>query len=127
MTTHATATGTTVNVSLAVRAAPEQVWQALTDGDMITGTVLAVEPGTLLRTTFNGHGDPTVAALPESVVTFCITEPSMPLPGVSVLSCEHEGLTDPGAARDLERGWVTILSGLTTLLETGAPLVGPAR
>jgi uncharacterized protein YndB with AHSA1/START domain len=91
---------------------------------MITGTVVEVEPGRLLKVTFNGHWDPAVAALPESMVTFSIVEPAMPMPGVAVLSCRHDGLPDTEAARQLEIGWVSILSGLKTLLETGTPLTG---
>ena len=48
----------------------------------------------------------------------------MPTPGVTVLSCTHEGLPDGEAAHHLELGWVMILSGLKTLLETGVPMVG---
>lgn len=138
-------------IQLAIKATPEQVWQSLTDGavtpayyygfqaeydltagapyrytagggDMITGTVLAVEPGRTLRATFNGLWDTGVAALPESTVTFSVFEPFMPTPGVTFLSMVHDGLPDTEAAAHLEVGWVTILSGLKTLLETGAPL-----
>ncbi len=144
---------TTQKLQFAIKATPEQVWQALTDGaitpayyvgfraeydltpgagyrytagggDVITGTVLAVDPGRRLQTTFNGYWDPSIAALPESTVTFSISEPFMPMPGVTILSCVHEGLPDTQAAAGLEMGWVTILSGLKTLLETGAPMVG---
>lgn len=94
-------------------------------GDMITGAVLAVEPGRSLTTTFNGHWDPGVAALPESTVTFSLFEPFMPMPGVTFLSLLHQGLPDNEDAAHLEIGWVAILSGLKTLLETGAPLAGP--
>lgn len=141
-----------LKVQLAIKATPEQVWEALTDGDvtpayyvgfraeysltpgapyrytagggeMISGTVLEVEPGRRLKTTFNGYWDPDVAALPESTVTFTLSEPSMPMPGVTILSCLHEGLPDTPVAAGLEIGWVAILSGLKTLLETGEPMV----
>lgn len=147
-----TASRTTQTTQLAIRATPEQIWQALTDasvtpayylgfeahfddltpgarysytaggGDMITGTVLAADPGRHLRTTFNGHWDPSVAELPESVVTFRVFEPFMPMPGVTFLACVHEDLPATETARHLEIGWVSILSGLKTLLETGRPL-----
>jgi len=146
-------TGLTQRLQIAIRASPEEVWRALTDGeitpayyvgfraefdltpggryrytagagDMITGTVLAVDPGQLLRTTFNGYWDPMVAQLPESIVTFRIVEELMPMPAVTFLSCVHEGVVDAQAAAHLEIGWVSILSGLKTLLETGAPMVG---
>ncbi len=143
-------------IRLAIRATPQQVWQALTDGsltpayyvgftaefdltpgasyrytaggaEVISGTVLDVVPGSLLRTTFRGAWDPDVAQLPESTVTFTVSEPFMPMPGVTVLTCLHEGLPATPAAEGLGIGWVTILSGLKTLLETGTPMVaGPA-
>jgi len=142
----------TQHIQLAIKATADEVWNALVDGsitpayyvgfqanfdltegapytytagggDMITGTVTGVEPGTSLPTTFNGHWDPAVAALPESTVTFTLGAPDMPLPGVTVLSCVHEGLDGSPAAAGLESGWVVILSGLKTLLETGRPMV----
>lgn len=141
-------------IQLAIKATPEEVWRGLTDGavtpayylgfqaeydltagapyrytagggDMITGTVTAVDPGRKLSMTFNGHWDAGVAALPESTVTFSVFEPFMPMPGVTFLSLVHDGLPDTEDADHLEVGWVTILSGLKTLLETGAPLAGP--
>lgn len=144
-----------VKIQIAIKATPEEVWRALTDaavtpayyvgfraeydltpgatyrytaggGEMIAGTVLEVEPGRRLKTTFNGFWDPDVAALPESTVTFSLFEPFMPMPGVTILSCLHEGLPDTPVAAHLEIGWVTILSGLKTLLETGAPLARPS-
>lgn len=143
---------TTPKIQLAIKAGPEQVWDALTNGkvtpayyvgyeadfdlqaggsyrytadgqDVITGTVLEVEPGRKLVTSFNGSWSPEVAELPESTVTFTLFEPFMPMPGVTFLSLVHEGLPATGTAAYLELGWVSILSGLKTLLETDAPLV----
>jgi len=151
MSTTATSTQT---VHMAIKASPERVWAALTDGaitpayylgfaaeftleagapyrytadgrDVITGTVEAVEPGRSLTTTFNGAWAPEIAELPESKVTFSLSEPFMPMPGVSFLSLVHEDLPDTEIAAHLEIGWVSILSGLKTLLETGAPMVAP--
>jgi uncharacterized protein YndB with AHSA1/START domain len=143
---------TTKHIQIAIKAAPEQVWRALVDpsvtpayyigfaaefdlaagssyrytaggGEMITGRVVEVEEGRRLVTTFNGKWAPPVAALPESTVTFEIFEPFMPMPGVTFLSCRHEGLDASETAAHLEIGWVAILSGMKTLLETGQPLV----
>jgi uncharacterized protein YndB with AHSA1/START domain len=143
---------TTRHIQIAIKATPNEVWNALVDptvtpayyigfvaefdlvagapyrytaggGDMITGKVLDVEPDRRLVTTFNGHWAPDVAALPESTVTFEIVEPFMPMPGVTFLSCRHEGLDASETAAHLEIGWVSILSGMKTLLETGQPLV----
>ena len=146
---------TDINITLAIRATPEAVWNALVDGDttpayylgfraefdlhagapyrysagggsMITGTVVEVDPTRRLVTTFNGAWEPAVADLPESEVTFELIEPFMPMPGVTFLSCTHRGVA-AGPVRDhLELGWVSILSGLKTLLETGAPMLGAA-
>jgi uncharacterized protein YndB with AHSA1/START domain len=154
MSNHSSTTiDTSQKIQLAIKASPDAVWNALVDGavtpayyvgfaaefdltpgapyrytagggDMITGTVLEVEPGRRLVITFNGHWDPEVDALAESTVTFTIGATAMPMPGVTVLTCEHTGLPDVPAAAGLELGWVAILSGLKTLLETGAPLVG---
>lgn len=92
-------------------------------GDMITGTVVDVEPGRRLVTTFNGLWDPAVAEVPESTVTFTIGDTAMPMPGVTLLTCTHEGLPDADVTSHLELGWVVILSGMKTLIETGAPMV----
>jgi len=58
-------------------------------------------------------------------VRFTVVDPFMPMPGVTSLSCEHPGLPDTQTTAHLETGWVAILSGLKTLLETGGPLTGP--
>lgn len=144
---------TTITVQHAIRGDAAAIWAALTDGaitpayyvgfeadfdlrpggtyrytaaggDMISGRVLEVEQPHKLVTTFNGLWDPAVAALAESTVTFTIGETPMPLPGVTLLRCTHEGLPDGPVAEHLELGWVSILSGMKTLLETGAPMVG---
>lgn len=147
----------TPTISLAIKATPAQVWEALTsptlspayyygyaaqfgdlqagsdyrysaDGqDTITGTVVSAEPNRELVTTFRGHWAPEVEVLPESTVSFRISEPAMPMPGVTVLTCRHEGLPAGAPADQMESGWVTILSGLKTVLETGAPLSAPAQ
>lgn len=137
--------------ALAIKAEPDAVWAALTDGEispayyygfsvestfepgapyaysvggapMITGVVTDVEPGVAMSMTFNGAWEPGVAALDESSVRFSLTAPAMPTPGVTVLTMVHTGLPAGPTAEHLAAGWVLILSGLKTLLETGAPL-----
>jgi uncharacterized protein YndB with AHSA1/START domain len=93
-------------------------------GDMITGVIVEVDPGRKLVTTFRGLWDAAIAELPESTVTFLIGNTAMPTPGVTLLTCVHEGLPDSPLATHLELGWVSILSGLKTVVETGAPMVG---
>jgi uncharacterized protein YndB with AHSA1/START domain len=143
----------TITIHQAIKGDADQIWQALVDGsitpayyvgfeaqfdltpgapyrytagggDMITGTVVEVEAGRKLVTTFRGFWDPAVAELPESTVTFLVGETAMPMPGVTPLTCVHEGLPDAPVATHLELGWVSILAGLKTLVETGAPMVG---
>lgn len=142
-----------IKITLAIHASPEQVWAALTDGtitpayylgfqaefdltegasyrysagggSMITGVITDLDAPRKLGTTFNGAWEPAVAALAESHMTFEIIDPFMPMPGVTFLSCTHRGLPDAEVTGHLELGWVAILSGLKTLLETGAPMVG---
>jgi uncharacterized protein YndB with AHSA1/START domain len=144
-----------IQIQLAIKATPDEVWEALVSsaitpsyylgfeahfdlregapyrytaggGEVISGTVTAVDPGRRLATSFNGTWAPDVAALPESHVVFEVIEPFMPMPGVTFLSCTHTGLPDADIAQHLQMGWVSILSGLKTVLETGAPLVGAA-
>lgn len=145
----------TITIHHAIKGDAATVWQALVDGsitpayyvgftaefdltpgapyrytagggDMIVGTVLEVDEGRRLVTTFNGLWDAAVADLPESTVTFSIGDTAMPMPGVTLLTCAHEGLPEGPATAHLELGWVSILSGLKTLVETGSPMVGAA-
>lgn len=142
----------TQKIQLAVKASPAEVWSALTSAtispayyygfaahidptpgadyryvagghEVITGRVLEAEPDKLLRMTFAGAWAPDVAELPESTVTYELGETAMSIPGLTALTLTHEGLPDSDSARNVEKGWVLILSGLKTLLETGHPLV----
>jgi uncharacterized protein YndB with AHSA1/START domain len=143
-----------VTVSLAIKAEPEAIWAALTDGTvspayyygfsidssfdegapytytaggapMITGTVTDVVPAESMTMTFHGVWDPGVAALPETVVRYDLTAPAMPLPGITVLTMTHTGMPAGDTAQNVANGWVLIMSGLKTLLETGEPLATP--
>ncbi len=143
----------TITIHQAIKGDADTIWRALVDGtmtpayyvgfeaefdltpgaayrytagggDMITGTIVDVDPGRRLVTTFNGLWDPAVADLPESHVTFTIGETAMPMPGVTLLTCVHDDLPDTPVTTHLELGWVSILAGLKTLVETGAPMVG---
>lgn len=143
---------TTQKIQLAIKASPETVWNALvspevspayyygfqaridpTPGtdysyvsegrEVIAGRVLDAAPGRSIRMTFAGSWTPSVAELPESEVTYELGTTEMAGAGVTRLTLTHEGLPDTQAARDIEQGWVLILSGLKTLLETGEPLI----
>src|SRR5690242_429928 len=135
----------TRTTQLAVRATPEQIWDAFTDGsvtpafyfcfeaqfdlapgaryayvaddaEVIVGRVLAVEPARELRMTFNGFWQPEVAALPESEVTLRLHAGPMPVPGITMVTLVHAGLADAAVADHLAAGWAMIISGLKTLL-----------
>lgn len=143
---------TTQKIQLAIKASPAEVWAALTDATVspayyygfeahydlspgaaysyvsagntvITGTLLEVVDEKKLRMTFAGTWAPDVAELPESTVTYELGETAMAIPGLTALTLTHEGLPDNDSARNVEKGWVLILSGLKTLLETGEPLL----
>jgi uncharacterized protein YndB with AHSA1/START domain len=143
----------TQKIQTVIAATPEQVWAAITDrgispayyfgfaahygdltagasyeyrvGDdvMIGGELLEVEEGARVSMTFRGRWTPAVADLPESIVTYDLGPTAMAVPGLTQLTLIHEGLPDSETARDVEKGWVLILSGMKTLLETGRPLV----
>jgi uncharacterized protein YndB with AHSA1/START domain len=148
-------TTTTHRIAIAIRASRSDVWHAIVDGattpayyygfeadfdltpgapyrytagggDVIFGTVVAAERETELVTTFNGRWDPAVAVLPESTVTYTLSDHQMAVPGITVLALVHEGLPDTPVAADIEAGWVSIVSGLKTLLETGTPMIAAA-
>lgn len=143
-----------VTVSLAIKADPQAIWTALTDGTvspayyygfsiessftegapytytaggapMITGTVTEVAPAESMTMTFHGVWDPGVAELPETIVRYELAAPAMPMPGVTVLTMTHTGMPAGDTAHHVAHGWVLILSGLKTLVETGEPLATP--
>lgn len=146
---------TTRKIQIAIKASPEQVWTALTDPSItpayyygfeahydltpgspysyvnggervITGRVTDVIEREKLSMTFAGTWAPDVAELPESFVTYELGETAMAVPGLTALTLTHDGLPETESARNVEMGWVLILSGLKTLLETGTPLVPAA-
>jgi uncharacterized protein YndB with AHSA1/START domain len=131
-----------------IRTTPERLWQALTDGEitrlyrfnsrvestwepgaayrfrdpqrgvLIEGEVLEADRPRRLVTTFRPLFDPARAAQPPSLVTWEIE----PIGPACKLTLIHAGF-DPDTFDGLNAGWVRILSGLKTLLETGEPLV----
>lgn len=143
---------TTQKIQIAINASRAEVWAALTDPaispayyygfeahydltpgatysylsegqEVITGTLIDVVDERRLSMTFVGTWAADVAELPESTVTYDLGQTAMAIPGLTALTLTHEGLPDTDAARNVEKGWVLILSGLKTLLETGSPLV----
>jgi uncharacterized protein YndB with AHSA1/START domain len=84
-------------------------------------TVLAAEPPHRLVVSYRGLYHPDLAAEPASRVTWQIEPDDR---GVCLLTVVHDQLD--GAPRTAGRvagtGWMRVLSGLKTLLETGEPL-----
>jgi uncharacterized protein YndB with AHSA1/START domain len=138
---------TTQVYSVFIRATPEQVWDAITkpeftqkyffgasvevrDGRRFTAVgdtewdeeVLEEDPPHKLVHGWISAYDSEMAAETESRVTWEI-EPHDE--GVSKLTVVHDQLEGaPKTAESVAGGWMYVLSGLKTLIETGKPLAG---
>ena len=139
---------TTQVYSVFIRATPEQIWEAITapefthkyfygshvtvspDGyrgldakgsELVVGPVFEFEPPHRLVHGWRALYDPEMAEEEESRVTWEIEAQDG---GVSRLTVVHDRLE--GAPKTAENvsgaGWMYVLSGLKTLLETGEPL-----
>ncbi|HET8892826.1 MAG TPA: SRPBCC family protein [Gaiellaceae bacterium] len=137
-----------------IKATPDQVWEAITTPEFtqqyfhgsrvestyelgspllglsadrtqtyVDGEVLACEPPRRLQHSWRALYDAETAAEPYSRVTWEI-EPKDG--GMSLLTVVHDQLEDsPKTAESVSGiGWMYVLSGLKTLLETGKPLAG---
>jgi uncharacterized protein YndB with AHSA1/START domain len=134
-----------------IRATPDQVWEAITkpeftaryffgsrvettgkrgspirhhapDGTTLWGDdrILESDPPRRLVHTWCGLYDPEQAAEPPSRVTWEI-EPQAG--GLTKLTVVHDELErSPRTAASVAGGWMFVISGLKTLLETGEPL-----
>jgi uncharacterized protein YndB with AHSA1/START domain len=133
--------------SVFIRATPEQIWDAITKpefseqyfygarievkggrryskvGEMAWDEeVLEEDPPSKLVHRFTAAYDPDMAAEDASRVTWEI-EPQDG--GITKLTVVHDQLESaPKTAESVAGGWMYILSGLKTLLETGKPLAG---
>jgi uncharacterized protein YndB with AHSA1/START domain len=138
---------TTQVYSVFIRATPEQVWDAITKAEFtqqyfygarievrdgrrfsIIGDtewdeeVLEADPPRKLVHGWLSAYDPDLAAEDRSRVTWEI-EPQDG--GVTKLTVVHDQLEGaPKTAESVAGGWMYVLSGLKTLLETGEPLGG---
>ncbi len=142
---------TTQVYSVFIRATPERVWDAITKPEFTTryfygsaidstlepgtpylgwtsdrtqklvdGEVLESDPPRLLRHTWRALYDEETALEQHSRVTWEI-EPGDG--GVTKLTVVHDQLeASPKTAENVAGGWMYVLSGLKTLLETGEPL-----
>ena len=138
---------TTQVYSLFIRATPEQVWDAITkpeftqqyfygvrielrDGRRFSAMrdvewdedVFEADPPRRLVHQWVSAYDPDMAAEEPSRVTWEI-EPQDG--GITKLTVVHDRLERaPKTAESVAGGWMLVLSGLKTLLETGEPLAG---
>jgi len=133
--------------SVFIRATPQQIWEAITkpefteqyfygarievkDGRRFSNIgemewdeeVLEAQAPSRLVHRFVAAYDPDMAAEEASRVTWEI-EPQDG--GITKLTVVHDQLESaPKTAESVAGGWMYILSGLKTLLETGKPLAG---
>ena len=138
---------TTQVYQLFIRATPEQVWEAITKSEFTTryffasriemengrrraygpngelwgdSAILEEDPPRRLVHEWQGLYDPELAAEETSRVTWEI-EPQDG--GITKLTLIHDQLEGaPRTAESVSGGWMFVLSGLKTLLETGQPL-----
>jgi uncharacterized protein YndB with AHSA1/START domain len=136
---------------LFVKAGPEAIWDAITKSEFTTRyffasrieitperrqsfgrdgavwgdtAVLEYDPPRRLVHGWQGLYDPELADEPESRVTWEI-EPQEG--GYCLLTVTHDQLEGaPRTAESVAGGWMLVLSGLKTLVETGSPLA-PVR
>ena len=138
---------TTQVYSVFIRATPEQIWDAITKPEFteqyffgahieVRGDrrfsaigdtewdeeVFEADPPHKLVHGWTAGYDPEMAAEAESRVTWEI-EPQDG--GITKLTVVHDQLEGaPKTAESVAGGWMLVLSGLKTLLETGEPLAG---
>jgi uncharacterized protein YndB with AHSA1/START domain len=138
---------TTQVYEIFIRATPDAIWQAITrpeftrqyffgshvtvdaesyrgldagGGELVVGRVFEFEPPHRLVHGWRALYDPETAAEDDSRVTWEIEAKD---DGTSLLRVAHDQLEGaPKTAASVAGGWMWVLSGLKTLLETGKPL-----
>ena len=133
---------------LYIRASPEQIWEAITSGDVtrryfhetriesdwsvgsrviyynpdesvaVDGEVRACEPPRLLEYTWNVHYDPERAGEQPSIVRWELEA----MGEQCRLTLVHRFDEECKTYREVKSGWNAILSSMKSLLETGEPL-----
>ena len=100
--------------------APLEGWAADHSMQLVDGKILEADRPRLLRHSWRALYDPETAAEQHSRVTWEIEEQDG---GVTKLTVVHDELeAAPKTAASVAGGWMFVLSGLKTLLETGEPL-----
>ena len=158
MTMDVTGFKPTLVYTIYIASTPEQVWQALTsaefsrqyffgntvevelrvggafivrqpDGSLhISGEVVECEPARKLTVTFNVNWPALVEKLGPTLVTYEI-EPAGEAVRLTLTEAHDRPISDDILSGG-RQGWPAILSGLKSLLETGAPLaikMGPPQ
>jgi uncharacterized protein YndB with AHSA1/START domain len=96
------------------------------DGETVWGdeVILESDPPHRLVVPWRSMYDPEMAAEPRSRVTWLIEEQDG---GVCLLTVTHDQLDQsPKTANSVSGiGWLTVISGLKTVVETGQPLFAP--
>jgi uncharacterized protein YndB with AHSA1/START domain len=143
---------TTQVYELYIKASPEQVWDAITkpeftakyfygtrvestfeagapiaylgddEGVMVDGEIVESDPPRRLVQSWHPLFDDGMSSEPPSRVTWELEAQES---GATRLTVVHDRLESaPKTAESVSGGWMYILSGLKTLLETGSPLAG---
>jgi uncharacterized protein YndB with AHSA1/START domain len=138
---------TTQVYSVFIRATPEQIWDAITKPEFTQqyfyGALIEVrddrrfcavggaewdeevfeaDPPRKLVHGWTAGYDPELAAEAESRVTWEIEPQDSGITRLTVVHDQLEGA--PKTAESVAGGWMYVLSGLKTLVETGKPLAG---
>ena len=156
MTTASTQVNTMQVYKIVIRATPQEIWDAITQPEFTrqyfhgakvdttaeAGTsiryhspdgelwgddkVLESDPPHRLVVTWRSLWDPELAAEPASRVTWLIEAQES---GTCLLTVTHDQLDDSPKTADAVggQGWMFVLSGMKTLLETGAPMTPDGR
>ncbi|MGH6872794.1 MAG: SRPBCC family protein [Rhizomicrobium sp.] len=94
-------------------------------GDHVEGEILTCEPPRLLRFTWRTVGVPALRHLPEAIVSYRIEDAGEGVIRLTMTE-EHPTPIDERLLGGGRSGWPAILSGLKSLLETGAvPKIEP--
>jgi uncharacterized protein YndB with AHSA1/START domain len=132
-----------------IGAAPEKVWQGLTEGDftqqyvygtrlessfkkgspyafvgngfkVVDGEILEIQPNERLAMTWRAHWDEAVSKDPASRVTYNLLSAGSNVTKLGIVHDQFEGET--ATYKGSVEGWPLMLSSLKTLLESGKPL-----